>query len=132
MAGVIGVDVLDRARGQPLAHIDVANLGLVNSVAVHGNLAALAIENANARTLPGVVVFYDTQTRRQSGAPVSVGSLPDMVTFTPEGRQLLVANEGTPNTRIENSPLSTTDPAGSVRIIGDRPGTHADLSNGDL
>jgi hypothetical protein len=117
VAGVIGVDVLDRETGQRVAHISVSHLGAVNSVAIHDGLAALAIENGTDRTLPGLVVFYDTRTRRQIGAPVAVGALPDMLTFTPNGRLLLVANEGTPNARPTPPGLSELDPVGSVSII---------------
>jgi len=117
IAGVIGVDVLDRASGVPVAHIAVGNLGAVNSVAIHGAIAALAIENTIDRTLPGVVVFYDTRNRRQLGAPVPVGALPDMLTFTPDGRQLLVANEATPNARPTPPGQSADDPVGSVSIV---------------
>lgn len=117
VAGVAGIDVLDRATGQLLAHIDVTNFGAVNSVAIHKGLAALAIENGQDKTLPGVVVFYNTRTRAQSGAPVVVGSLPDMLTFTPDGDEVLVANEGTPNPRPTPVGLSADDPVGSVSII---------------
>jgi hypothetical protein len=117
VAGVIGVDVLDRATGQRLAHLSVTHLGAVNSVAIHDGLAALAIENGVDRTLPGVVVFFDTRTRRQHGAPVAVGALPDMLTFTPDGRRVLVANEGTPNPRPTPPGLSADDPPGSVSVI---------------
>ncbi len=98
VAGVVGVDVLDAATGTLIKHIDVTASGLINSVAVHNGLAALAIEaGAPDRRRPGVVVFYDTVTRLPIGVPVTVGSLPDMLTFTHDGRELLVANEGTPN-----------------------------------
>jgi DNA-binding beta-propeller fold protein YncE len=117
VAGVAGVDVLSRANGVPVAHIAVGNFGAVNSVAIHGAIAALAIESTVDRTLPGVVVFYDTRRRQQLGAPVAVGALPDMLTFTPDGRQLLVANEGTPNARPAPSGQSADDPVGSVSII---------------
>lgn len=117
VAGVVGVDVLHRTSGQLLAHVDVTHLGAVNSVAIHNGLAALAIENGQDRTLPGVVVFYDTRSRRQHGAPVTVGPLPDMLTFTPNGRQVLVANEGTPNPRPPAANLSADDPGGSVSVI---------------
>lgn len=111
VAGVVGVDVLDRATGQLLAHISVTNLGAVNSVAIHDGLAALAIENGLDRALPGYVVFYDTRTRTQSGQPLVVGALPDMLTFTPNGKRLLVANEATPNAG------AAIDPVGSVSIV---------------
>lgn len=117
VAGVVGVDVLDRSTGQRLAHIDVTHLGAVNSVAVHDGLAAFSIENGLDRTRPGAVVFYDTRTRQQRGAPVVVGALPDMLTFTPDGKQVLVANEATPNPRPTPAGLSAGDPTGSVSII---------------
>jgi hypothetical protein len=117
VAGLVGVDVLDRATGELVHHIDVTSFGAVNSVAIHDGLAALAIESTEDRTLPGRVVFYDTGTRRQDGAEVTVGSLPDMLTFTPNGRHVLVANEGTPNPRPTPVGLSAVDPVGSVSII---------------
>ena len=98
VAGVVGVDVLDAANlGALVEHIDVTGYGLVNSVAIHNGLAAFAIEAGPPdRRRPGVVVFYDTRTRARIGDPVTVGSLPDMLTFTHDGSKLLVANEGTP------------------------------------
>jgi hypothetical protein len=117
VAGVVGVDVLDRATGAMRAHISVTNFGAVNGIALHDGVAALAIESTLDRTLPGVVVFYDTRSRRQLGQPVPVGALPDMLTFTPNGKEVLVANEGTPNVRPTPTGLSAADPVGSVSII---------------
>ncbi len=107
VAGVVGVDVLDADTGALLKHIDVTPHGAVNSVAIHNGLAALAVEAASQssacpscdRRDPGKVLFYDTRTRLPSGdiTEVEVGSLPDMLTFTHDGRKLLVANEATPN-----------------------------------
>jgi hypothetical protein len=117
VAGTVGVDVLSRRSGQLLGHIDVSSLGAVNSVAVKGGVAALAVENTADRTRPGVVVFHDVRTLRRVGEPVTVGALPDMLTFTPDGRRVIVANEGTPNPRIAGSLLSADDPQGSVSVI---------------
>lgn len=126
VAGVAGVDVLDARTGALIEHIDTTAYGAVNSVAIHGGLAAFAMESA-IRTDPGVVVFYDTQTRALSPGvnAVPVGALPDMLTFTPNGRKLLVANEATPSAygarigtsvpRVYGGPA--LDPAGSVTII---------------
>lgn len=126
VAGVAGVDVLDAETGTLVQHIDTTSYGSVNSVAIHKGLAAMAIE-ASTRTSPGVVVFYDTETRELSAGNnvVEVGALPDMLTFTPNGRKLLVANEATP--RTYGARIGTTvprvygpaaqDPAGSVSII---------------
>ena len=117
VAGVVGVDVLDAAAGTLVEHIDVTGYGLVNSVAIHNGLAAFAIEAAPDRRLPGVVVFYDTRTRQPIGDPVTVGALPDMLTFTHDGSKLLVANEATPNPVADAPYTLTQDPPGSVSII---------------
>ena len=117
VAGVVGVDVLDGETGTLIKHIDVTAYGLVNSVAIHNGLAALAIEAGPPdRRRPGVVVFYDTRTRLPIGDPVTVGSLPDMLTFTHDGSKLLVANEGTPNA-VADAAYTAPDPPGSVSII---------------
>jgi DNA-binding beta-propeller fold protein YncE len=117
VAGVVGVDVLDAATGKPVEHIDVTGYGLVNSVAIHNGLAALAIEAAPDRRQPGVVVFYETRTLQPIGDPVTVGALPDMLTFTHDGSKLLVANEGTPNAVADTPYTLMQDPRGTVSII---------------
>ena len=117
VAGVVGVDVLNGNTGVLVEHIDVTPYGLVNSVAIHNGLAAFAIDaGLPDRRKPGVVVFYDTRTRERVGDPVTVGALPDMLTFTHDGSKLLVANEGTPNA-VADTAYSAPDPAGSVSII---------------
>ena len=117
VAGVVGVDVLDAAAGTLVEHIDVTGYGMVNSVAIHNGLAAFAIEAAPDRRLPGVVVFYNTRTRKPIGDPVTVGALPDMLTFTHDGGKLLVANEATPNPVADAPYTLMQDPQGSVSII---------------
>lgn len=118
VAGVVGVDVLKAEDGSLIEHIDVTPYGFVNSVAIHDGLAAFAIEAVGDRRDPGIVLFYDTKTRSLSRGvnSVEVGSLPDMLTFTHDGRKLLVANEGTPNT-VADEDYIVPDPAGSVGII---------------
>lgn len=110
------VDVLDlRDPKTPklVGTIDVKSLGAgVNSVAVHDGLVALAVEAA-PKTNPGVVAFYNASDLRQLEV-VTVGALPDMVTFTPDGRYLLVANEGEPNSY---GLPDSVDPEGSVSVI---------------
>ena len=123
VAGVVGVDVLDADDGTLVEHIDVTPYGFVNSVAIHDGLAAFAVEAMSSptggdRRNAGLVMFYDTRTRSPSRGvdTVEVGSLPDMLTFTPDGRKLLVANEATPN-RAADEAYGSFDPAGSVSII---------------
>ncbi|UYV13252.1 MAG: choice-of-anchor I family protein [Phycisphaera sp.] len=94
--------------------IDLAPYGAgVNSVAVSNGLVAVAVE-ADPKQDPGHVAFFDTDGTFK--AAVEVGALPDMVTFTPNGRYALVANEGEPNDDY------TVDPEGSVSVIRIRPG----------
>lgn len=118
VAGVVGIDVLDAGTGALVGHIDVTGYGFVNSVAIRNGLAAVAVEASPDRRLPGKVLFFSTRTRALASgiSEVSVGSLPDMLTFTPDGKRLLVANEATPNA-VADTPYVQPDPAGSVSII---------------
>ncbi len=132
IAGVVGVDVLDAATGALVDHIDTTAFGSINSVAIKDGIAAFAIESLQ-RTSPGKVLFYGTRTRMPlvGNNPVSVGALPDMLAFSPDGKQLVVANEGTPATygarigtsvpRVYADPVG--DPPGSVSIIDVRSRT---------
>ncbi|MEZ0316718.1 MAG: choice-of-anchor I family protein, partial [Methylophilaceae bacterium] len=126
VAGVVGVDVLNASTGSLVQHIDTSIYGAINSVAIHNGVAAFAIESS-VRTDPGVIKLFDTTTRSLSIGTnsISVGALPDMVTFTADGSKLLVANEGTPSvygTRIGSTTprvygAATNDPVGSVSIV---------------
>jgi len=94
--------------------IDLAPYGAgVNSVAVFDGLVAVAVE-ADVKQDNGTIAFFDARGNFKSA--VTVGALPDMVTFTPDGRFVLVANEGEPNDEY------TIDPEGSVSVIRIRPG----------
>lgn len=87
--------------------------GGINSVAYHNGVVAVAVE-ANPKTDSGSIVFLNS-----NGAllgQVKTGALPDMVTFTPDGKYVVSANEGEPNDDY------TVDPEGSVTIV--------DISNG--
>lgn len=80
----------------------------VNGIDVYDGLVAVASE-AEAVDANGKLVFFDTLGNYIKD--VEVGVLPDMVTFTPDGTKVLVANEGEPNDDY------TVDPEGSVSII---------------
>ncbi len=87
-----------------------ANLvGPANSVAVNSTYVAVAVE-ANPKTDNGWVVFLNL-TDLSFASAVEVGALPDMLTFTPDGNKVIVANEGEPNDDY------TIDPEGSVSVI---------------
>lgn len=133
VAGAVGVDVLNARDGSLIEHIDVTGYGYVNSVAIKDGVAAFAVEassfsldgecepiaNGGDRRNPGKVLFYSTKTRQPftRNPVVEVGPLPDMLTFTPNGNKLIVANEGTPNAVADENYDLLNDPAGSVSII---------------
>lgn len=83
-------------------------LGAANSVAVSGNTLAVAVE-ADVKQDNGWVAFYQTDGTFLSA--VEAGALPDMLTFTPDGNTVLVANEGEPNGDY------SVDPEGSITLI---------------
>jgi YVTN family beta-propeller protein len=118
VSGPNGVDVLDALTGNRVQFLDTSAYGGLNSVALYGNLAAMAFENTTDRRLPGLVVLFDVTTRTPVAGvnTITVGSLPDMLTFTPDGSRLLVANEGTPAAQSGDD-YSLPDPVGSVSII---------------
>jgi len=87
--------------------------GDANSISISNQDDILAIAMANSTTgTRGEIAFYDI-----SGATptfiknVTVGFLPDMVTFSPDGKTVVVANEGEPSDDY------TIDPIGSISII---------------
>ncbi|MEM8565026.1 MAG: choice-of-anchor I family protein [Bacteroidota bacterium] len=106
------VDFSDPSNLSVIQSIDVTIYGGgVNSVAVYGDLLAAAIE-APDPTQNGVVVVWNLKSPVSNPlAVVTVGALPDMVTFTPDGTYILVANEGEPDDDY------LVDPEGSVSLI---------------
>ncbi len=81
----------------------------INSVAVHNGIVAVAIQAA-VKTDNGRMALYRASDLTLLGS-VAVGALPDMLTFTPDGNTVLVANEGEPSDDYQ------TDPEGSISII---------------
>ena len=88
--------------------MNASDLGAANSVAVSNATLAVAIEAANKQA-NGYIAFYQTDGTFLSA--VEAGALPDMVTFTPDGNKVLVANEGEPNGDY------SIDPEGSITIV---------------
>ena len=112
-AAASSVTILDARNPANLAlagTIDTSPFGSPNSVAVRDGLVAVAIE-APVKTDPGRIGFY--RTNGELLTTVLVGALPDMVTFTPDGNYLLVANEGEPS----GYGAGFADPEGSVSIV---------------
>jgi hypothetical protein len=87
-----------------------------NSVAIANGIVAVAYEiedSATGAQQPGRVSFFAAATGAFLNS-VAVGYLPDMLTFTPDGTKVLVANEGEPNSYGQ---ANSFDPEGSVSII---------------
>lgn len=100
---------------------------VINSVAVKNGLVAVAVENRDPEDysthpiqLRGTVDIYRADAKAFSSplASIQVGFMPDCVTFSEDGKYIITANEGEPNTYY------TVDPVGSISII--------DISNGPL
>jgi hypothetical protein len=87
-------------------------LGAVNSIAIKDDLLAIAVEG-EVKQDHGAILFYSLNYSGEGTfiKAVEAGALPDMVTFTPDGKRVLVANEGEPNTDYSN------DPEGSISVI---------------
>jgi hypothetical protein len=105
------LDIADFSNPSSVAHIasiDMAPYGGITSVAVKDGIVAVASPNADQQQ-NGSVVFLDTNGTFKK--QVSVGALPDMITFSPDGTKVLTANEGQPNDSY------TIDPEGSVSVI---------------
>ncbi|AFY48615.1 hypothetical protein Nos7524_2790 [Nostoc sp. PCC 7524] len=106
------ISISDPTQPSLFKSIDItAYGGGVNSVAFKNGLLAAAVE-APVKQNPGLAVFFNPNGDFINS--VTVGALPDMLTFTPDGTRVLVANEGEPNSY---SQPNSVDPEGSVSII---------------
>lgn len=109
------VDVLDMknpAAPTLVGRIDATQLragASINSVSVHDGLVAVAVQDA-VKTNAGLIALYKAADLSLVGQ-ATVGALPDMLTFTPDGKTLLVANEGEPSDDYQ------IDPEGSVSVV---------------
>lgn len=109
------VDVLDMSQPAQPTHIGELSARAylvdseVNSVSVHNGVVALAVQAAN-KTDHGIVAFFNAKDLSFI-SQVEVGALPDMLTFSPDGSMLVVANEAEPNDDY------SVDPEGSVSVI---------------
>ena len=103
--GLSMFDISDQAN--PLRISMTRQFG-ITSVATYGNLVAMCWV-PKSKEVQGEVRFFDL-AMKQIGA-IKVGFGPDMLTFTPDGKTLLVANEAEP------SDDGAEDPAGSISVI---------------
>lgn len=116
------IDFTDPLNMSVISSIDMSAFGAeVTSVNAFDGVVAVAVRAEDQSN--GRVVFIDANGAILSD--VEVGSLPDMVTFTPDGTKVVVANEGEPNDDY------TIDPEGSIGII-DVSGGAAAITQADV
>jgi len=65
--------------------------GYVNSVAAYNEKVAAAIESLDKQAIGKIVVFNAATYAEEK--VISVGALPDMVTYSPDGKYILSANK---------------------------------------
>ena len=89
----------------------IPNGAVANSVAVRADgLGAVAVES-DPKSDDGWVVFFDAGGDGSALGAVRVGAKPDMLTFTPDGGRVVVANEGEPEDDY------SVDPEGTIAVI---------------
>lgn len=105
------VDISNPSNPLFVQSISIKPYGIdLTSVACYKEIVAVTVIDSLGKTENGKVVFFNASTLNYI-TQVDVGANPDMLTFTPDGKKVLVANEGEPNIGY------TVDPEGSVSII---------------
>ena len=121
------VDITNPAIPTLLRRVDakaLAGMGdgaSVSSVVASRGVVAVAVI-ADPKTEPGAVLVLDASGALLGRAPV--GSNPDAMAFTPDGKRILVANEGEP---VDYT--GTVDPEGTISIVTVPPGQRKGNSN---
>ncbi len=116
-------DISDLTTTNIINTIEISAFGgNINSVAVYNGLVAVAVE-AEETGVNGSVLFLDIDGNELNN--ITVGFLPDMVTFNNDGTKVLTANEGEPNDDYD------VDPVGSISII-DISGGIESVTNADV
>lgn len=105
------IDISDPTKPLNIGKIDLTTYeGAANSVSVFDGKLAVALESAPNKQANGKVVIFNTNDYSLV-KQVTVGALPDMVTYSPDGKYIMTANEGEPNTDY------SLDPNGTISII---------------
>ena len=102
------ISIQDSQAPTKVDSIDLRPFGSPNSVTVKNGIIAVAVA-APVKQDPGFVVMFNRSGRFLK--QLTVGALPDMLIFTPDGSKIIVANEGEPNGDY------TVDPEGSISVI---------------
>lgn len=112
-AALTSVDVLTIENGKINSISLLAYGGGVNSVSAYNGIIAVAVQAVNKQD-NGTIEFFTHEGVHLK--TIEAGALPDMVTFSKDGKIVMSANEGEPSSDY------LSDPKGSITIV--------DLSNG--
>ncbi|MBF4491374.1 choice-of-anchor I family protein [Flavobacterium sp. JLP] len=105
------IDISDPTKPVKVGKIDLTPYeGASNSVSIYDGKLAVALESTVNKQGNGKVVVFNT-TDYSLIKQVTVGALPDMITFSADGKYIMTANEGEPNTDYSQ------DPNGTISII---------------
>jgi len=103
------IDFSDPSSPDSIGNIDITPYGtLALNVAVKNSIVAVAVQGVTKQD-SGKVVLFDTNGVYIND--VAVGPAPGMLSYTPDGRYLVVANEGVPSDDY------LIDPEGGVSVI---------------
>ena len=101
------IDLTDPTKPIKIGKIDLTPYeGASNSVAVFEGKLAVALESTVNKQANGKVVVFNTSDYSVI-KQITVGALPDMITFSPDGKYIMTANEGEPNTDYSQDPIGT-------------------------
>lgn len=116
------IDISNVKEPKLVKSVDLKSKGVtgIQSIAAMNGLVAVATVTTS-KTEAGRVFMMDVNGNLLPGAPkgVVVGSLPDSIHFSPNGRFVLTANEGEPQDycKVNGVLPETSDPKGSVSMI---------------
>lgn len=111
-SGNASIEILDFNDPLNIGAISTVDLSAYGdggtSIAIYnGVVAATAVPDEVG--VNGTIIFMDTDGTIVN--TIEAGALPDMITFTPDGSKLLVANEGEPSQDY------MTDPEGTISVV---------------
>ncbi|MEZ5234430.1 MAG: choice-of-anchor I family protein [Acidimicrobiales bacterium] len=116
------VSIADPAAPTLLRSVDLLPYGPdVQSVAAHGGMGVAVVSGATVLD-PGSAVFFSIESGRVLGT-APTGVLPDSVTWSEDGRRVVIANEGEPrcvtgpDRQPTTDPLLAENPEGSITVI---------------
>ena len=129
---IIAIKISDIKNGDKITDLmgtgyNVKNLvTAINTTFIYGDITSISISPDGTKLVAavqhgdydknGVVAIFDCNKDGSIGNPklIETGVQPDMVTFTPDGKKILTADEGEPRTGYGTG---IVDPKGSVTII---------------